>query len=251
MTDPIIKLLEEAGRLAMASWRVPGVQVTDKSGGRHAPDLVSDADLEVNEFVTAGLSRLHGDVTLVSEEAEPMGSEPPADAFILDPIDGTHNYLGGSALWTIALARTRGHEVEEAWVHHPPTGETSHAKRGSPTTHDGVRVRVSLAPARRGLVSISLTRDLMPLLIHSGQFAGVRALGSHAFCLAATARGEFLLHAGGGKPWDIAAGFLLIENAGGRVCDLEGNPRSPFDLNAQGLAGSPSAVQTALELMRS
>lgn len=247
-------LLDQAGRIALASWRVADVQVRDKSGGVASPDLVSAADLAVNEFVTDGLARLHSGVTLVSEEAEPMGDdlmgdEPPEDAFILDPIDGTHNYLAGSALWTIALARTRGHEVEEAWIHHPPTGQTSHARRGGATTHAGVSVRVSRARPRRGLISVSITRDLMPLLIHSKEFAGVRALGSHAFCLAATARGEFLLHAGGGKPWDIAAGFLLIESAGGRVCDLEGNPCSPFDVRAKSLAGSPDAVQVALDLM--
>jgi fructose-1,6-bisphosphatase/inositol monophosphatase family enzyme len=248
--DPITALLERAGRVALASWRTADLDVQDKASVGAAPDLVSAVDLAVDRIVTDGLRDLHPGVPIISEEVERPRGDPPADAFVIDPIDGTHNFVSGGTLWTIALARTRGHEVEEAWIHHPPTGQTSHAVRGGVTTHAGRRVRVSGVTPRRGLVSVSLTRELMPLLLHSARFAGIRALGSHAFCLAAAARGEFILHAGGGKPWDVAAGFLLVERAGGRVCDLHGNPRSPFDSGRKGLAGAPGAVELALELIR-
>lgn len=246
MTDPIRDLLEEAGRVAMDSWRTGDVGVMDKGGRGERPNLVTDADLAVNALITDRLASLFPRVSIVSEEAEGYDSAPP-DAFVLDPIDGTHNFLAGSPLWTIVLARTRGHEVEEAWVYHPPTRELSHASRLTPTTHAGRPVVVSGTASRRGLISISLSRELLPLLMAADRFAGIRALGSSAYCLAAAARGEFLLHAGGGHPWDVAAGFLLIERAGGLVRTLSGGRRSPYE-NVKSLAGAPHAVEQSLSL---
>ncbi len=246
MIDPVHALLQDAGRLAMGSWRMSGVGVSDKGGRGDRPDLVSDADLAVNSLMTERLTRLFPGVSIVSEEAEGQQSAP-SDAFVLDPIDGTHNYLAGNPLWTIVLARTRGHEVEEAWIYHPPTRELSHAARRTPTTHAGRRIEVTNTTVRRGLISVSLSRDLLPLLMAADRFAGVRALGSSAYCLAATARGEFLLHAGGGYPWDVAAGFLLVEKAGGVVRTLSGGRRSPYE-NVKSLAGAPHAVEEALSL---
>jgi len=247
--DPVQDLLLQAGRLAMEYWRTADLVVSDKSHGESASDFVSAADLAVNDLILDGLARLHPGVPVISEEIESTPGEPPPDAFVIDPIDGTHNFLAGSPLWTIALARTRGHDVEDAWIHHPPSGETSRANRRSRTTHAGSPVSVSSVLPRRGLVSVSLTHEVMPLIVGSTSFAGIRAYGSHAYCLAATARGEFVLHAGGGKAWDVAAGFLLVERAGGRVCDLRGAPCSPFDTTRKTLAGAPHVVDTALELL--
>jgi len=248
MPDAVLALLEEAGRRALESWRSGPVRVSDKSDAGAAPDLVSEADLAVNDLVTEGLTRLHPGVTVVSEETEVAFTPPPADAFVLDPIDGTHNFLAGSPLWTIVLARTRGEDVEEAWIHHPPSGETTHAVRGGAATHAGKKIRVSDRDVRHSLVSISLTRELLPLLLNADRWAGIRALGSSAYCLGAAARGEFALHAGGGWPWDVAAGFLIVERAGGIVRDLRGGRRSPFDPRTKSLSGSPRAVAQALTL---
>ncbi len=247
-SDPVRALLEEAGRRALASWRSGVVAVIDKSDGGASPDLVSDADLAANDFITEGLAQLHPGVAMISEETDGGFMPPPPDAFILDPIDGTHNFIAGSDLWTIVLARTRGEEVEEAWIHHPPSGETSHAVRGGPATHAGRPIHVSERDPRRSLVSVSLSTDLLPLLMATDRWAGIRALGSSAWCLAAAARGEFAIHAGGGWPWDVAAGFLIVEQAGGIVRDLEGNRRSPFDHRSKSLSGSPRAVEQALRL---
>ncbi|MCO4772340.1 MAG: inositol monophosphatase [Deltaproteobacteria bacterium] len=244
LETPIGRLLVEAGHLAMASWRTLGLDVSDKAGRGSAPDLVSEVDLAVNTVISDGLRALHPGLTIVSEEAEVVHGAPD-DAFVLDPIDGTHNYLAGSSLWTIALARTRGTEVEEAWIYHPPTGELSHASRTETTTHAGQPVQVSAKPPNRGLVSVSLTQELLPLLMHADHFAGIRALGSSAICLAAAARGEFLIHAGGGKPWDVAAGFLLAEQAGGQVVDLAGNARNPFEAK-KSITGAPQGIEAAL-----
>lgn len=242
-------LIEEAGRLALSHWR-GAVEVANKAAPGEAVDLVSAADLAVDAHLREGLARLEPDVGIVSEEGEESAPWGVGDAFVIDPIDGTHNFLAGTGWWTIVVARTRGHQVEEAWIHHPPSGETTHGVRGATPTLAGRPLRVPDGDPRTGLVSLSLSRELVPLLLASDRFGGLRALGSHAMCLSLTAQGRFLLHAGGGKPWDVAAGFLLVEQAGGRVCTLDGSRRSPFE-PGPGLAGSPRGVEAALELFPS
>lgn len=243
------ELIEEAGRIALSHWRGE-VEVANKAAPGEAVDLVSAADLAVDAYLREGLARLAPGVGIVSEEGEGSAPWGEGDAFVIDPIDGTHNFLAGTEWWTIVLARTRGHEVEEAWIHHPPSGETTHGVRGRTPTHAGQPLEVSGGAPREGLVSLSLSQELVPLLLGSDRFAGLRALGSHAMCLSLTAQGRFLLYAGGGKPWDVAAGFLLVEQAGGRVCNLDGSRRSPFD-PGPGLAGAPQGVEAALELFPS
>jgi myo-inositol-1(or 4)-monophosphatase len=224
----------------------------NKAPERGSIDLVTEADLAVDRLITEELDRLHPGMPVLSEEGtwRPPAPEPTEDMFVLDPIDGTHNFAQGTHWWTIALARTRGSVVEEGWLYQPTRGTLWHAQRGRGTTRDGEPVQVSSSAPSHGLVSVSLSRHMLPLLMQAGRFGGVRALGSHALCLALVADGSFVLHAGGGHPWDVAAGHHFIEEAGGRVCTLAGGPRSPW-VRAQTLAGAPALVDLALEIFAS
>ena len=90
---------------------------------------------------------------------------------------------------------------------------------------------------------------IVPLLLRADSFSGMRILGSHSLGLAFAASGEVGFHAGIGYPWDVAAGYLLVEAAGGLVVDFEGQPRNPWE-RRQALAGAPHMVEIALEILQ-
>lgn len=245
----IVALVRAAGDCALSYWRAGPLDSRSKAPADRPVDLVTEADLAVDRLIAEGLDRLHPGVPVMSEEGEwrPPAEGPTGDIFIVDPIDGTHNFAQGTHWWTIALARTRGAVVEEGWLYQPTRGTFWHARRGEGTTRDRERVSVSSSDSRNGLVSVSLSREVLPLLMQAHRFAGIRALGSNALCLALVADGSFVLHAGGGHPWDVAAGHLFVEEAGGRVCTLTGEARSPWQ-KIQSLAGPPATVDLALEI---
>ena len=244
----IERILRGAGERALGYWRTGSLEWSDKATDG-AVDLVTEADLAVDRLLAAELDALHPGVPILSEEGtwRPSEDGPSGDAFVLDPIDGTSNFAAGTHWWTIALARAQAGEIVEGWLYQPSRGTLWHARKGQGATRDGEPIRVATTPPRLGLVSVSLSRQMLPLLLQSSRFAGIRALGSHALTLAMVADGSLVLHAGGGHPWDVAGGHLFVEEAGGRVCTLDGGPRSPWR-RVQTLAGSPASVDVALAI---
>lgn len=219
-------------------------------GGRDRVDLVTEGDLLVDGRIGDALDALHPGVPLVSEERPWPEGAGEGDCFVLDPIDGTHNFAAGMPWWGISLARVSGSEVQEAWLLEAPAGRLYHASRGGPATCEGEVIEVTARPPRLTLASVGLSSRVVPLLVHSEGFSGVRVLGSHAVSLAWAAAGRFALHAGRGYVWDVAAGYLLIERAGGRICRFDGRPRALWD-HDYALAGAPQAVDAALETLAS
>ncbi len=224
-----------------------GMDWRDK-GGRERVDLVTQGDLLVDARIADVLDRLHPGVPLVSEERPWPEGAGEGDCFVLDPIDGTHNFASGMPWWGISLARVSGSEVQEAWLLEAPAGRLYHATRTGPVTCEGEPICVTARPARLSLASVGLHTQVVPLLVHSDGFSGVRVLGSHAVSLAWSAAGRFALHAGRGYVWDVAAGYLLIERAGGRICRFDGSERQLWDHDFA-LAGAPQAVDVALEAL--
>ncbi len=248
MQSPIVSLLRAAGERSLDYWRAGPLEFEDKATGDRGVDLVTEADLAVDRLIAEGLDRLHPGIPVLSEEGAWRPAEGAReDMFVLDPIDGTHNFAQGTHWWTISLARTRGGLVEEGWLYQPTRGTLWHARRGQGTTRDGEQVRVTTTEPRLGLVSVSLSQEMLPLLLQANRFAGIRALGSHAICLGMVADGSFLMHAGRGYPWDVAAGHLFVQEAGGRVCTLSGDERSLWE-RVQTLSGAPRSVELALEI---
>lgn len=247
--SPIVRLLRGAGERALGYWRTGPLDWRDKAPEAGAIDLVTEADLAVDRLITAELDRLHPGIPVLSEEGtwRPPSEGPAGDLFVLDPIDGTHNFAQGTHWWTIALARANNGVVEEGWLYQPSRQTLWHATRGGGITRNGEAVTVTPAPVRHGLVSVSLSHQMLPLLLQANRFAGIRALGSHAMCLAMVADGSFMLHAGSGYPWDVAGGHLFVREAGGTVCTLDGRERSPW-VREQTLSGSPACVEVAMEI---
>lgn len=210
-------LLEQFGRLERAD--------ADRKGGRRR-DLVSRADREAEAFL---VGRVPADDDILAEEGEGR-SRGRARRWIMDPLDGTVNYLHGLPVWAVSIAVQQGEELMGAVVHAPALGQTFTAGRGQGARLNGEPIRVSRTGSLEEAIlatGFAYDRDVHAdnNLDNWNRFvieaAGVRRMGSAAVDLAFTACGRFdgfwELHL---NPWDVAAGALLVREAGGRVTDF-------------------------------
>lgn len=221
-------------------------------------DFVTRADRESEEATVAEIRRRFPDHRIVGEE----GGERPGGAgelcWILDPLDGTTNFLQGLPVFAISVACVAGERSLVGVVGEPMAGKVFHASRGGGAWCDGGPLRVS---ARSELAGSFLATGY-PFKAYGAldHYLGalrdallvaraVRRCGAAALDLAYTASGvydgffEFRL-----APWDLAAGALLIEEAGGVVTDLEGG--NDFLFRGNVVAGAPAVQAALLSLVR-
>jgi myo-inositol-1(or 4)-monophosphatase len=264
--DPVARLLQAALDEVLPVWRrgvqwmrdkdaEPGLEETRDDRGRpvenpRGVDLVTEGDILVDRIVREGLARLFPGVPLVSEERDPPSgiADAPADCFVLDPIDGTSNFATGLDLWAISLARVRDGVPQEAWLLEGPSRILDHGVRGGIATRAGVPMRVTTDPPHVGLLSVALSPAIVPLLLEANRFLSVRCLGSHATSLAWVSAGLLGVHVGRGHPWDVAAGYLFLECAGGRVLTLDGAERGLW-CSTPAIAGAPQHVDLCLSIL--
>lgn len=194
-------------------------------------DLVSVADRESEAYVVAQLSEHFASHGVVAEESAAVKGRTELTWYV-DPLDGTTNYVHGFHAFSVSIALYLGPEPLVAVVHGPALGETFHATRGG-GAFLGER-RLAVSPVGTLLQSLLVTgfacvRDQLKANNLSnfnrlmGETQGVRRIGSAALDMAYVAAGRFeafweLCLA----PWDVAAGALLVQEAGGRVTDFEG-----------------------------
>ena len=195
-------------------------------------DLVSSADHGAEAAIFAAIRARLPDASFLAEEAGRSGRPGAELEWIVDPLDGTHNYLKGLPIFCTSVACCRRGVPVAGVVQEPLTGVVYSAMRGGGAFRDGEPLRVS---GHGGLGGAFLAtgfpfraRTALDLYLAAFrdvflQARGVRRCGAAALDLAHTAAGiydgffEFRL-----SPWDLAAGVLLIEEAGGRVSDLDG-----------------------------
>lgn len=224
------RVAEEAGRiLAGRLGRLSGADVTNK--GR--VDLVTAADHESERHVIASIRRRYPDHDVVSEEREPEASVA-SERWVVDPLDGTTNFVHGFPFFAVSIAFERDGVPELGVVHAPALGETFHAVSGGGAFRNGTRLRVSTTP--RLIDSLLATGfpydrwersdnnlDAFARLTMATQ--GVRRVGAASLDLAYVAAGRLDgFWEIGLKPWDVAAGGVLVTEAGGRVTDYAGRP---------------------------
>ncbi len=198
-----------------------------RSKGRS--DLVTEYDERSELFVREGLARAFPSHTVVGEE---MGGVAGELAWYVDPLDGTTNFAHGHPFFCLSLGLVGGGEHLVGVVVAPALGTEWTAHRGGGAWRDGSRIGVSdttaiedalLAtgfPATRASVEDNNYRAFLALDAASH---GVRRCGAAALELALVADGGYdAFWDLGLKPWDLAAGALLVREAGGRVTDLRG-----------------------------
>jgi myo-inositol-1(or 4)-monophosphatase len=195
-------------------------------------DFVSAADRRAEEVIRAELERSRPGYSFLMEESGETQGRDPQHRWIVDPLDGTTNFLHGIPQFAISIALERQGRLSAALVYNPITDELFTAERGSGAFLNDRRLRVasrqSLADAvvatgipfrGRGDHAAYLKQfaAVMPAV------AGIRRFGAAALDLAWVAAGRFDgFWEDGLSPWDIAAGILLIREAGGFVSDLKG-----------------------------
>jgi histidinol-phosphatase len=193
---------------------------------------VTQADREAEQLIVERLRRVFPDCGFLGEE---FGDSGPKDRrFIIDPIDGTKNFVRGIPVWATLLALEEGGEVTAGVVHNPALGEMFWARRGGGAFRNGERVSVS------GIVRLGeaqLIHSALRPLRAAGYWEGFarlvdatdrqRGFGDYmGYTLVAEGKAEIyaeIYSQGGGlKPWDLAPCKILVEEAGGIFTDLDG-----------------------------
>jgi myo-inositol-1(or 4)-monophosphatase len=234
-----LRVCEEAVRRA-------GAVILDRFGRvavrRKGPsDLVTEADLASQEVVRQTLYEAFPGHLLVGEEDRPESIARHAEAefrWIVDPLDGTTNYVHQVPFFCVSLALEHRGELIVASTYDPVSGECFSAAAGQGAYLNGSRIRTSGVTALgEALVTAGfpnvVTRDAMDLRLFNEVVLlsqSVRRTGSAALNLAYIAAGRF--DAGWScctQLWDVAAGTLLIREAGGTVTSLRGDPMGTPD----------------------
>lgn len=233
--------------------KINRIEVKEKAG------LVSEADRECEELMKTYLAKCHPEIDFLGEETS---HENQVNSFIsstgarwiLDPLDGTTNYIHQFPIFCISLALEVDGEIEIGIIDMPVLNQTWTAVKGQGTFCNGVQVWVSK------------TEKFADALLSTGFFAeepayldeqleifsklvriarGIRRPGAAAYDLALVSSGVFdLFWEKNLKPWDTAAGQLLVEEAGGICHTYDGDAYSPFKKSI--VAGNPILVKCFL-----
>ncbi len=233
MRSPVLNVMGNAALKAARGLirdfgEVEQLQVSIKGPG----DFVSAADLKADRTIKAELKRARPGYALLFEES---GAEAGSDArhrWIVDPLDGTTNFLHGIPHFAISIALERDGEIVAGVIYEPIRDEMYWAEKGLGAYVNDRRLRVS---ARRQLGDAVIGTGI-PFGGHADHPAyldtltavmrgtsGVRRMGSAALDLAYVAAGRYDgFWEFGLAPWDIAAGILLVREAGGYISDMTG-----------------------------
>jgi myo-inositol-1(or 4)-monophosphatase len=240
----------EAGAEVLRRWFRDADLTVERKG---AHDFVTAADRESERAIAAEIARRHPGHRILGEEGGDRGSGAGEHQWLIDPLDGTTNFLQGLPVFCVSVACRRGDDPVAGVVIEPLSGDVFAAARGAGAEWNGRPMRASDRPGLDGAFLATgypfRARETLDtyLEIFRAVFLRAKAIrrcGAAALDLAYTAAGvydgffEFRL-----SPWDVAAGALLVTEAGGRVTDLDGGGRYLDPGNV--VAGGP-AVQEEL-----
>lgn len=227
----MVKAARAAGRgLARDFGEVENLQVSKKGPG----DFVSNADHRAEEVIYSELARARPGYGFVMEERGIVEGTDKTNRFIVDPLDGTLNFLHGVPHFCISIGLEREGNLHAGVVYNPISGDIYWAEKGQGAWLENRRLRVatrmklSQALLATGIPNIGQSEDIHKTfwteLTHMTQeVVGVRRFGSAALDLAYVASGRFDgFWERNLKPWDIAAGIVLVREAGGLVHDIDG-----------------------------
>ncbi|MEM9205068.1 MAG: 3'(2'),5'-bisphosphate nucleotidase CysQ [Pseudomonadota bacterium] len=219
-----LSLLEETARAAGAlalEFQTSGLKHWRKDD--RSP--VSDADLAVDNLINRALTSARPDYGWLSEESEPDRTKKDR-VFVIDPIDGTRAYIAGRDTWTVSLAIIEDHRPIAGVVYNPTRNEMYAASLDAKTTLNGTPVEVSNHSALAGATlaggegvysRASFISNLKPKPV----FIGATSM-AYRLCLVASGHCDATISLSGKSDWDIAAGLLLVHQAGGHVTDIAG-----------------------------
>lgn len=253
--DPVFlatatEIVLQAGAIQLAR-RESGFHVNKKG----TIDLVTEVDLECERLCRAILGARFPDHDILAEELSGEPGQAPASRYrwVFDPLDGTTNYAHGLPIFCSSLALEIDGRAEVAAIYDPTRAELFTAERGEGAFLNGRRLQVSSTDALIDSLLVTgfpydvhkQTADLVTMFAaFLGRARAVRRLGSAALDLCYVAAGRFEAfweqHL---WPWDVAAGALIVTEAGGRITGMDG---APFDPAAFHLVASNGRVHGAM-----
>jgi myo-inositol-1(or 4)-monophosphatase len=234
MLNFAIETALDAGRLLLEKFG-RGIAVSKKGD----INLVTEADLASEALIIERIKSHYPKHSILAEEsgeAVVLGGDA-SSKWIIDPLDGTTNFAHGYPCWCVTLALEHGGEIVVGVTYDPTRNELFAAERGRGPTLNNQPIRVSTAEKLGDALLVTgfpydikqradLARHLTEFLVSS---RGVRRDGSAAIDMAYVACGRFDgFWEAGLKPWDMAAGVLLIEEAGGQVSYYDGSRHSIY-----------------------
>ena len=234
VTSEFAEICEKAARAAgrMLLERLGQVSFREKGPA----DLVSEADLASQELIRQTILGVFPQHALLGEEETSAASGPAAQSeyrWIVDPLDGTTNYVHQVPHFSVSVALERAGELLVGAVYHPVAEECFMAARGEGAYLNGKRLRAShVTTLADALVAIGFppvvgpdAPDLRTFVEVVQACQAIRRMGSAALNLAYVAAGRFdACWSFSTKVWDVAAGVLLIREAGGVVTAPDGRP---------------------------
>jgi myo-inositol-1(or 4)-monophosphatase len=231
----MVSAAEKAARTLVRDFgEVEQLQVSKKGPA----DFVSAADLAAERTIKAELTKARPDFGLLMEESGKGGPVNAKNRWIVDPLDGTTNFLHGVPHWAISIAAEIDGVMTAGVIYDPVKDELFWAERGQGAFVNSKRLRVS---GRRTL-DVAMIATGMPfkgrvqaphymaeLDLMMGEVAGVRRFGSAALDLAYVAAGRYdAFWEYGLSPWDSAAGAVLVLEAGGSIAEVDGGNNPIF-----------------------
>jgi histidinol-phosphatase len=243
-----IEAAREAGAIALKRY-TEGFDVTLKAD--QTP--VTQADREAEQAIVRLLSRAGSGYGFLGEEFGAQGNQEVR--WIVDPIDGTKNFIRRIPVWATLIGLEERGEVTLGVIYNPVTNELLYARKGDGAFSNGERVRVSTVPT---LSEAFLCHASLHVLRQTGRWDGFvrlvdatarqRGFGEYlSYALVARGQAEIAIEADL-KPWDLAAIKILIEEAGGTFTDFDGKPTI---YSGSALATNGRLHEAALSLLRS
>ena len=226
-----LRVAEEAGGLLLERFHTEK-EVSYK--GR--ADLVSDVDKLVEARAIESLSREYPEAGFLAEESEPVGGSS-GYTWIIDPLDGTRNYILGIPFFCVVVALAKGDDLLLGLTYDPVRREMFQAVKGQGAYLNGEPIGVSqkgrledaLLSYDLGYVDETASRAIELVLHLWPNIQGTRMMGSAALGLAYAACGRVDMYFHHNlSPWDVASGLLLVAEAGGVVTDKRANPATLY-----------------------
>jgi myo-inositol-1(or 4)-monophosphatase len=250
MLSIAVKAARRAGSIInRASLDIDRLTVTHKS----SHDYVTEVDRMAEQAIIEVLLDSYPDHAILAEESGAQGDSE--HQWIIDPLDGTTNFLHGFPQYSVSIALMHKDSITQAVIYDPVRNDLFTATRGRGAYLNDRRLRVSKrTQLTDALIGTGFPyNDYTHLEAYMGMFrdiiqktAGVRRPGSAALDLAYTAAGRFDgFWEAGLNIWDIAAGCLMVQEAGGLVGDFQGNEKHLHSGNV--VAGSPKIFSQLLQ----
>jgi myo-inositol-1(or 4)-monophosphatase len=244
----------EVRRLLESIAREAGAELLRRFGGprqvtlKGSIDLVTDADKASEALILERLSRDFPEAAVLAEES---GAHAGRSGWrcIVDPLDGTTNYASGLPHFSVTIGADEAGVLKAGVIYDPCRDELYGASTGAGAHLNGARLQVADAPLGSSVLATGFPYDVAaagPLLFDLFETfvrrsRAVRRFGSAALDLAWTAQGRYqAYYERGVKPWDIAAGLLIVREAGGVCLDYAG--REARTDGGEVIAGAPGAV---------